>query len=405
MNGSEVALYNNFQVPKPTSGFESYVRRHLSKPQSMLDILKITPKLSSLIHELALQIPIYRLVAGPPNSDHGFILYTQAPSTWNHHMQNLLSSLLQLVKLRVDGLWIPRHEASTVDFQNNGDAGRPSWRLPESIKELYVEEALTKDCATEEVIPSIPGLDDSAFYISNNLQAFVGYQDIEKFHYITPFLECDHLVPWLEDFSSLKEFRLDEMWGQIVYRKGMDMVFDALGHLPNLKIIDLRLHCLDTVWPFGNGWGQLVPRVRVVRLYFQWFAEAVCWTTAANNIHFELLIDIDQILRDGETAVKAASEDIEEWEYEERWRNDPMAPGYWERMRLHAVRNAIARVKDVKKSWEERRQQGKQELRDVSIVNCRWSEEGIGPSWFATGCAEVEFDDEMAYLLESAEQE
>lgn len=54
-----------YQARMPTRDFEFHINRQLLKPKSVLDIIKVTPKLSGLVRELSLLIPYYDLPAEP----------------------------------------------------------------------------------------------------------------------------------------------------------------------------------------------------------------------------------------------------------------------------------------------------------------------------------------------------
>ena len=350
-----------------------FALRQFAKPAVMHAAIDQNPKLSMRVRELTLIIPASRDVDDPDDEDD---ILPQVPASFSYELINdLLMRCTQLRTLRLIGFAIPRDKDDNVPFMTI------PWgffvKVPPGVSHLLVEEVLIFDRSTEEDYGMMQ-VDGLWCELSDTINEISGLEHIKTLHYKLPAIY--YLPDGTKGFIGLESIRVDIMTIKYQRSHGFDELFEILGTLPALRVLDLRYPYRRTyAQPFMHKWHQLMPQVRVFRLSFLCCADAILSSESTDSVHFELLLDSQKIIDDLKTDVSV---------------NESLQDGLesqLDAMYVHANHyfngiRRLRRVYDVVLTLgiilDKLRKEGKDERRSLSILPCQWSSGELGGPWF-----------------------
>ena len=108
-----------------------------------------------------------------------------------------------------------------------------------------------------------------------------------------------------------------------------------------------------------------MPQIKVLRIPFQWLADALLSTTPNDDMHFELVIDGVQALRFARDGIRLVG----------RYQIN-------RKITKASVRKVLSAMGKVQALLEWKREVGQIEKRQVSIVDMVWPEAEYGEFWF-----------------------
>lgn len=364
--------------------------RYMAKARRLVSALEKVPSLAPKLTELTLAIPNVRVEVSPSQKNEA---QYHSPTAWDcGHLHDLFKALSDLEKLTLTTFVIPRSQNTAISWHYDPSNSSDRILIPPSVKHLIVEETPDSGCASAEtraMWTRIFGRTSDSHETSRTLRFIRLCPALETLHVKTFRLER-HFIFVLMDCQDLKELRYDVMEtnpaSSPCWSISIGSFFSNLKNFNNLTVLDLRFcringHYGYGVWPLR--WAKRIPQVRTMRVAFHGFAEILQGTDCEDNIHFELLFDYDQAVRECTSIVlktfeaksKVARSLSEKMDLTTEYERDFLR-------RIHHLKHAIKTVQQLGQMYDARSKEGLGEKRSVSIVECEWAEMRIGSVWF-----------------------
>lgn len=344
--------------------FDNRVRELMLKPRVIQKHILRIPRAAHSVRELSLGVPSFRVECYALHVPKAVIAL---PSLWlviRKTLNDLLPTLPNLAKLRLNAIVIPRDQFSTLTFETVLYRSQCSIKIPNHVKDVHVEEAYHHDLVSAEARK----ITNTDRHIISWVLAQMDLQSIESLH-VQNFDLTASSARFTRYGQTLIEIRLDLSWltPKPNFRY-MRPLLEELQKLSSLRIVDLRL-------PYHNSTGfpgallAMIPQVRTLRVPLLWFPEFLKISSPATHINFELLYDRDQAVQDFDALTKPT------------WQNFASGKARRAQAIIQDMDKVRTAVKLLGEFFEQQRQDGVLEKRSLTLICCIWAMDGFGKAW------------------------